>query len=103
MKPDGAGALEAVLRQATAEIEGCEDAAPHEGKQAVRMAMLQLIEARNALIRQGADEPRLVALNAVLSLMASIEFPLAGFHRERLKAVGRALESLRGVAARAPS
>jgi len=59
--------------------------------------MIQVIRARNERIRAltaGADDPQLPRVNALLSVMSSIEFPLAGFHRERLDEVAKAMRAL---------
>ena len=73
-----------------------------EAKQAFGRAMVAVIGARNALLRTPpgqADRSQLDRVNALLSLMASIEFPLAGFHSDRLELVARQLDALRQGAA----
>ena len=59
--------------------------------------MIRIIRARNERIRSlaaGAGDPELPRLNALLSVMSSIELPLAGFHRVRLEEVARATRAL---------
>lgn len=73
-----------------------------EARQDFGRAMVAVIGARNALLqaRPGqADRSQLDRVNALLSLMASIEFPLAGFHSGRLELVARELDALREGAA----
>jgi hypothetical protein len=82
-----------------AQVHGKEAA---EAKQDFGRAMVAVIGARNGLLRTPpgrADRSQLDRVNALLSLMASIEFPLAGFHSDRLELVARELDALREGAA----
>jgi hypothetical protein len=83
------------------QVARCHDAPVEEGKALFSAAMVRLVAARNARLRSAgaAADPQLRQLNAVLSLMASIEFPLAGFHRERIAQVEQALQALAGDSA----
>ena len=98
-----------VLRDAAAAIAQCRDCPPEEGKQVFSRGFRLAVRARNAMMgplqppRQPAGAADAAArrntatlrqLNALLSLMSSIEFPLAGFHRERLDAVTREMQAL---------
>ena len=89
--------LSDALRCVVAELEGCRTAPLPRAKEHFTGAMLELIRVRNARLPRGAaasDDDHLGQLNAVLSLMASIDFPLAGFHRERLDGVTGALRKM---------
>ena len=87
------------LQAAVERIRECRDASVEQANATFETAMQRVIRERNERIvaleaaRRGQDA-RLRQLNAVLSLMASIEFPLAGFHRERLDQVASAIEKL---------
>lgn len=85
------------LRDGADRIESCHQAPAAQAKQTFGAVMTDVIAARNACLRSGADASRqatLRRLNALLSLMASIEFPLAGFHRERMDAVVREMRAI---------
>ena len=81
-----------LLRSLSAQIAQCRDAPAGKAKEAFGEALGRVIQLRNE--RLHADGTMLRQLNAVLSLMASIEFPLGGFHRERIGQVVRALDAL---------
>ena len=89
----------AVFEQARAQIQQCRDAPPDEAKRGFVSAMNHLIEARNRALAgdrvAAAREPALRQLNAILSLMASIEFPTSGLHRKRMNQVVEALAKAR--------
>lgn len=73
-----------------------------EARQDFGRAMVAVIGARNGLLQSPpgkADRSQLDRVNALLSLMASIEFPLAGFHSDRMELVARELDALRQGAA----
>jgi len=92
--------LQSVLCSVSERIAHCRNAPVDQAKEAFGAAMVRLIEARNArLAAVDATDPELQQLNAILSLMASIEFPLAGLHRERMDQVTRALDALASAAA----
>ena len=84
------------LRAAMDDVVACGDVPVAQAKERFAEAMKRVIALRNRQITGGAglgaDDLR--ALNALLSLMASIEFPLAGFHRERLEQVEAELRRL---------
>ena len=89
--------LAGTLREGAQRIDGCHEAEAAQAKEAFGAVMTRVIAARNAWMRPdaGADrEPTLRRLNALLSLMASIEFPLAGLHRERMEAVAREMRAI---------
>jgi hypothetical protein len=88
------------LEDAIALIRHCRDAPVDEANAAFDRAMQRVIRDRNERIRTlsagtAASDATLRKLNAILSLMASIEFPLAGFHRERLDQVAEQLQQVR--------
>jgi hypothetical protein len=89
----------ALFEEARAQIEQCRNAAPEEAKRGFVAAMNRLIAARNRALAGGptadARDPALRQLNAILSLMASIEFPQSGLHRERMQQVVEALARAR--------
>jgi hypothetical protein len=85
--------------RAAAEIRSCHDAPAGQAKETFAHALDRLVRLRNERIRAqsataAANDSELQRLNAILSLMAGIEFPLGGFHRERLGQVEQALQSL---------
>ena len=89
------------LQGAAEKIQACHDAPAPKAKEIFGEAMVGVIRVRNERIRalsvaDAARDGELRRLNAILSLMASIEFPLAGFHRDRLAEVTRELRSLHG-------
>jgi uncharacterized protein (DUF2342 family) len=92
-----ATSLADTLRTAADEVDQCREAPAAEAKQTFAQAMNRVIRARNAWIasRQGEQqEAMLRRLNALLSLMSSIEFPLGGFHRERIGGVVQELRAM---------
>jgi hypothetical protein len=94
---DANDSLTAALQAGAAAVERCHDAPAEQAKKAFGDAMLRIIAARNDRIHaltQGADDEQLPRVNALLSVMSSIEFPLAGFHRERLGEVDSAMRAL---------
>jgi hypothetical protein len=84
-----------VFEEARARIQQCRDADPEEAKRGFVAAMNDLIAARNRALAgdrtAAARDPALRQLNAILSLMASIEFPQSGLHRKRMDQVVEAL------------
>lgn len=86
----------AALREAARSVQMCMAQPPEAAKQTFHGAMRQVIRVRNGLLTQEAalDPGQLDRINAVLSLMSSIEFPLAGLHSGRLEQVIRALHQL---------
>lgn len=97
---DTGESLQHAVRAASEAIERCRDAPVAQAKETFVQAMTQMIRARNERLRalpagESARDGELRQLNAILSLMYSIEFPLAGFHRDRLDQVNQALHSLR--------
>ncbi|MDQ6680118.1 MAG: hypothetical protein M3Y67_04035 [Pseudomonadota bacterium] len=86
----------AAIREAARSVEVCMAQPPDPAKQSFHWAMRHVIQVRNGLLTQQAapDPGQLDRINAVLSLMSSIEFPLAGFHSGRLEHVIRALQQL---------
>jgi len=98
MTPDD-DKLPDVVRSVRERVQHCRDAPLEQAKEAFAAAMVQLIQARNRRLSSGrrpaaANDPELRQVNAILSLMASIEFPLAGLHRERMDKVADALERI---------
>jgi hypothetical protein len=91
-----------VLHEAAATVARCEHQPVEQAKRAFAETFTRVVQVRNALIADaqrphdtGAAAARvLVDANALLSLMASIEFPLGGFHHERFGATIAALERL---------
>jgi hypothetical protein len=86
-----------LLRDTARQIDDCREAPAPEAKQAFAAATNRVIGARNARVRSGpaADrEATLRRLNALLSLMISIEFPLSGLHRERMGAVAKEMRAI---------
>jgi hypothetical protein len=103
MSGDGESIQEAV-RAASEVVQRCHDMPPAQAKQTFDEALVRMIRARNERLRKlGAGERardgELRQVNAIVSLMYSIEFPLAGFHRKRLDQVTQALHSLHEGAA----
>lgn len=84
------------LREAARSVQACTAQPPESAKQNFHEAMRHVIQVRNGLLTQEAapDPGQLDRINAVLSLMSSIEFPLAGFHSGRLEQVIQALQQL---------
>lgn len=82
------------LRSVRAGVAACRDAPADRANEEFAPAMARLIAVRNAQLSaaDGAAHALLPQLNAILSLMAGIEFPLAGFHRERIDSVIGALD-----------
>ena len=88
------------LRTAADEIEQCRDAPAAQAKQTFAQAMTRVIRGRNAWMASRQGQPQdatLQRLNVLLSLMSSIEFPLGGFHRERIDAVLQEVRAARGT------
>ena len=88
------------LRTAADEIEHSRDAPAAQAKQTFADAMKRVIRGRNAWMANRPGEPQdatLQRLNVLLSLMSSIEFPLGGFHRERIDAVLQELRAAQGT------
>lgn len=86
------------LQDAASALAQTEGQPAAEAKQEFGRALVAVVRARNALLRSApgdADGSQLDRMNALLSLMASIEFPLAGFHAGRLELVARELDALR--------
>ena len=94
------------FRQALAAVRQAHDAQPAPGKETFHKSLLLVIAARNELLRRRAEPSGSDAadghwwdrLNSVLSLMSSVEFPLGGYHAERMDAIERELESLAALA-----
>lgn len=82
------------LRHAADTVAACEQQPVEQAKKAFAEATREVIAARNELIACERDDARLAKVNALLSLMASVEFPLGGFHRERFGATVRTIRSL---------
>lgn len=85
------------LREGADRVESCHQAPAAQAKQTFGAVMTDVIAARNACLRVGPDPSRQATLrrvNALLSLMSSIEFPLAGFHRERMDTVVREMRAI---------
>jgi hypothetical protein len=92
------------VREAAATVARCEQQPTEQAKRAFAETFTRIVQVRNALIAQAqapdgtaaAGSPVLQDANALLSLMASIEFPLGGFHADRFRAVVAALGRLAG-------
>lgn len=85
------------LRDCAQRIERCHEAPAPQAEQTFDDATTRVIGVRNAWMKSETSPERqatLRRLNALLSLMASIEFPLAGFHRERLDAVTKEMRAI---------
>lgn len=97
------------LREAADHMDGCAGSSAEEARRCFHEAYTRVIGARNHLMRartheRSADAPpareaeggrlQLERLNALLSLMTSFDFPLAGFHPERLDAARQEIRSL---------
>lgn len=94
---DANNSLTAALRAGAAAVERCRDAPAEQAQAAFGDAMTRIIAARNDCIHAltpSANDEALPRVNALLSVMSSIEFPLAGFHRERLGEVDKAVRAL---------
>lgn len=81
------------LRHAADTVASCERQPVDEAKKAFADATREVIAARNELIDGDREDARLAKINALLSLMASVEFPLGGFHRERFGATVKAIRA----------
>lgn len=94
----------AAVREAARSVQVCTAEPPDAAEQTFHRAMRQVILARNGLLTQDVtpDPGQLNRINAVLSLMSSIEFPLAGFHSGRLEQVIGALQQLLETAVTRP-
>ena len=89
--------LAEALREGAQRIDACHEAAPAQAKETFAAVMSRVIAERNAWMRaerRPGHEATLRRLNALLSLMASIEFPLAGLHRERMHAVATEMRAI---------
>jgi hypothetical protein len=82
-------------------VRQARDAQPPAGKEQFHESLLLVVAVRNELLRtaaedsaSGADGPACDRLNSLLSLMSSVEFPLGGYHAERMDAIERELEAL---------
>ena len=91
-------ALAQVLQQAAATVAACEQLPIEQAKRSFAEAFQQVVQVRNGVIVQrraqdaaGATDRQLKELNALISLMASIEFPLGGFHGDRFASTVRLL------------
>lgn len=98
------------LHEAAEHMDRCRDAPAEEAKRCFREAFQRVIRVRNHLMRADAQERhgagvpaaphaqggelQLQQLNALLSLMASFDFPLAGFHPERLDGAREEIRAL---------
>ncbi|MEJ7928554.1 hypothetical protein WG922_01080 [Ramlibacter sp. AN1015] len=99
--PEDAGTA---LREGAAIIERCQGCPPEEAKRLLRQALLGVVRLRNACIGSPAarigeltvdDAARLrQRLNALLSLMASVEFPLSAFNRDRMACAAREIRAI---------
>lgn len=88
-----------LLQDARSRLRACHDLPVEEGKQVFQGIVKDLVDARNRKLagkapQPDAREPSLRQLNALLSLVASVEFPLAGFHRDRIDEVAQALDRM---------
>ncbi len=95
---DDSRATDDVLRGVIDQVQACVKAPPDEAKATFGHAMARLVRCRNRAIARTqapAQDRALRDLNAVLSLMVGIEFPLMGLHRERMEQVTRALQRMR--------
>lgn len=96
---DSGESLQDAVRAASDAIQRCREAPASQAKETFGDAMVRMIRVRNERLRalpagESTRDGELRQLNAILSLMYSIEFPLAGFHRDRLDQVTQALQSL---------
>lgn len=96
---DGREILQDAVRAASEAIQRCRDMPAAQAKEIFGEAMGRMIRVRNERLRalpagESARDGELRQLNGILSLMYSIEFPLGGFHRDRLDQVTQALQSL---------
>jgi hypothetical protein len=108
MSADGTASRDR-LRQAVDGVRQARGAPPPQGKQTFHQSLLLVIAVRNALLRTRAEDSVSGSdagngrwwdrLNSVLSLMSSVEFPLGGYHAERMDAIERELEALAAPAA----
>lgn len=91
--------LQEAVRAVSEAVGRCRDAPVAEAKETFGEALVRMIRVRNERLRalppgESARDGELRQLNAIVSLMYSIEFPLAGFHRDRLDQVTQALHAL---------
>lgn len=107
---DRSNELVRTLQEAADHMDRCAGSASEEAKRCFHEAFTRVIRARNHLMqavaseRHGGAAPsagetargelQLRQVNALLSLMASFDFPLAGFHPERLDGARREIRSL---------
>lgn len=92
------------LRRALDAVRQARGSPPGSGKETFGRATQLVIGVRNGRLAGAAgtpsggdaDQPPLQRLNALLSLMASVEFPLGGYHAERMDAIERELQALGG-------
>ena len=84
------------LLEAAQAVRTCTGQPPAEAKQTFHRAMCDVIDVRNRMLASDnvPDPDRRDQMNSLLSLMSSIEFPLGGFHSERMQSVVRTLEAL---------
>ena len=95
MSLPGAGSRER-LQQALAAVQRARGEPPAKGKASIGQAFQLVVTVRNELLRQpsSAHAPPLQGLNPLLSLMSSVEFPLGGYHSERMDLIERELKGL---------
>ncbi len=77
------------LQRAAQALRACRNCAPLEAASRLREAALAVTRVRNHLIGPAQDgdaraRPQLARINALLSMLASLEFPLSGLARDRL-------------------
>jgi hypothetical protein len=88
------------LQQALAAVQRARGEPPAKGKASFGQAFQLVVTMRNELLRQpsSAHAPPLQGLNPLLSLMSSVEFPLGGYHSERMDLIERELKGLAAAA-----
>jgi hypothetical protein len=92
--------IRARLTRAAGQVAECAEAPVEEAKRKFADAFRAVVGVRNDLIAAPGETPSAPAadllpkLNALLSLMTSIEFPLGGFHRERFGSTVRTIRQL---------
>jgi hypothetical protein len=93
------------LQQALAAVQRARGEPPAKGKASFGQAFQLVVTMRNELLRQpsSAHAPPLQGLNPLLSLMSSVEFPLGGYHSERMDLIERELKELAAAATDAPA
>jgi hypothetical protein len=94
------------IAQALQTVQQARRDQPGQGKKTFRGALLLVVGVRNERMRgrPAADAASLEQLNALLSVMSSVEFPLGGYHSERMDLVERQLKQIgAGVAQGAPT